>query len=356
MTPVYAYFLPQFYSTPENDKYWGKGFTEWTNVRKAEPLFDKHECPLLPLNNDYYNLSNPDEVKRIIQNTQDIGLDGIVYWYYWFWKGKRTLEKVPKIHLKDASITQNFFFAWANSDWTGSWIGNEKDILFKQYYNLDQVDAHISDLLPYFEDERYLKIESKPLYQVNAPHIKAAEEYILAMNDSFTKRTGGEILWVFPNLFLQNEELKSLEHVRIGFPPEDVFSQKNTFKRRKQLASINPWKKPVITSKDEYAEWFRLHLIENKNFQNFCPTILSGWDTTYRYKNSGNVISGTIGEQVRAQMKVLAEELGTEKLPFILIKAYNEWAEGNILENYRINEKEYDISNLVNDVIKNSKL
>ncbi|MEX0844874.1 MAG: glycoside hydrolase family 99-like domain-containing protein [Balneolaceae bacterium] len=353
MTPVYAYFLPQFYSIPENDKYWGKGFTEWTNVKKAEPLFDGHRCPLLPVNDDYYNLSKPDEAKRIIHNTRDIGLDGIVYWYYWFWKGKRTLEKVPEIHLKDSSIQQNFFFAWANGDWRGSWIGKEKDILFKQQYNLEHIDAHIDDLLPYFEDERYLKINSKPLYQVNAPHVKAAEEYILALNDSFIKRTGEEIFWVFPTLFLKSEELKSLNHVKIGFPPEDVFSQKNIFKRRKQLASINPWNRPVVTSIKEYAEWFRLHLIENKKHQDFCPTILSGWDTTYRYKNSGNVISGTIEEQVRAQMKVLEEELGTEKPPFILVKAYNEWAEGNILENHKIDGKEYIISHLVKDVIKN---
>lgn len=353
MTPVYAYFLPQFYSTPENDKYWGKGFTEWTNVKKAEPLFDGHKCPIRPLNNDYYNLSEPDEAKRVIQNTRDIGLDGIVYWHYWFRKGKRTLEKIPEIHLKDTSIRQNFFFAWANSDWTGSWVGNEKDIIFKQYYNLDQIDDHINDLLPYFEDDRYLKINSKPLYQVNAPHVEAAEEYIIALNEAFLKRTGEEIFWVFPTLFLNSEELMSLNQVRIGFPPEDVFSQKNTFKRRKQLASINPWNKPVVTSLEEYVEWFRLHLIENKKHQDFCPTILSGWDTTYRYKNSGNVILGTIEQQVRAQIEVLTEEIHTDKLPFILVKAYNEWAEGNILENHKIDGKEYDISHLVKDVIKN---
>ncbi len=352
MLPVYAYFLPQFYSTPENDKYWGKGFTEWTNVKNSKPLFEGHRNPRLPVNEDYYDLSKTDEAKRVIENTRDIGLDGIIYWYYWFSKGKRTLEKVPEIHLKDNSIQQRFFFAWANNDWTGSWVGNEKDILFKQYYNLDHIDAHIDDLLPYFEDDRYLKLNSMPLYQVNAPHIKAAEKYILALNNSFIKRTGKEIFWVFPTLFLKSKKLEALNHFRVGFPPEDVFIQKNTFKRRKLLASINPWNKPVVTSKEEYAEWFRMHLIENKNYSNFCPTILSGWDTTYRYKSSGNVLLGSIEEQVRAQIKVLEEEINIKDLPFILVKAYNEWAEGNILENYKLGEKEHNISHLINEVVK----
>ncbi|WP_020403827.1 glycoside hydrolase family 99-like domain-containing protein [Gracilimonas tropica] len=356
MIPVYAYFLPQFYSIPENDKYWGKGFTEWTNVRNSKPRFEGHKNPMLPQNGDFYDLSEPKEAKRILHNTREIGLDGIVYWYYWFKKGKRALEKVPEIHLKNPSIPQNFFFAWANSDWTGSWVGKKNDIIFKQRYNLEHIESHIDDLLPFFEDERYLKIDSNPLFQVNAPHHKKAEEYILALNDAFTQRTGSEIHWVFPTLFLNSEILSDLKHFRIGFPPEDVFNQKNVFKRRKKWSSVNPWKKPVVTSIEEYTEWFRLHLNENMQYPNFCPTILSGWDTTYRYENSGNVVSGSIEDQVRSQMEVLKEVFNIKELPFILVKAYNEWAEGNILENYTLHGKEYDISHLVKDVIKNDSL
>ena len=351
---VYAYFLPQFYSTPENDKYWGKGFTEWRNVRNAEPLFKGHNCPLLPVDSDYYNLSKPDTVKRVLQNTVDIGLDGIVYWHYWFWKGKRTLEKVPEVHLNDKEISQKYFFAWGNADWTRSWIGKDKEIIFKQHYRLEDVEAHIQELLPYFEDDRYIKQDSSPLFQVNDPQKKGVKPYIMAMDEVFKRITGLKLSWVFPSFQMDNE-LAELQHFKIGFPPEDVQNQDNLFKRRKQLASINPWKKPVVTTIKEYTERMSLHLKENAAFSNFCPTILSGWDTTYRYQKSGNVLEGAIEDIIKEQMKVINQELSVNDVPFILIKAYNEWAEGNILENYTFEEKKYDISHVVKKVIKEGK-
>ncbi|MEP1152564.1 MAG: glycoside hydrolase family 99-like domain-containing protein [Balneola sp.] len=351
MPPIYAYFLPQFYSTPENDKYWGKGFTEWTNVKKAKPLFEGHKRPLLPIDGDYYDLSDPETVKRVLQNTVDIGLDGVAYWYYWFGEGKKTLDKVPNIHLRDLSIKQHYFFAWANAPWTLSWIGKEKEVIFNQYYNVEEIDAHIDDLLPYFQDERYIKLNSKPLYQLNNPLADGAIEYVIMLHERFKEREGIEIAWIFPS-FKTTSELSVLPHYRIGFPPEDVRDKSKTFKRRKQLASINPWKKPVVTSTDEYIQLFKKHLDLNKKFKNFVPTILSGWDTTYRYQNSGSVISGTIKEHIISQTECIKEGLEIETLPFIMIKAYNEWAEGNILENYELNGEKYDLSNVIHEVLK----
>lgn len=341
MTPeIYAYFLPQFYSTPENDRHWGTGFTEWTNIRNSSPKFSGHQHPIRPLNDVYYDLSKPKDAEQVIQQSSEMGLDGLVYWYYWFWKNKRTLTKVPEFHLRSTSIEQYFFFAWANADWTRSWVGKEKEIIFKQLYRVKDIEAHIDDLLPYFSDSRYLCLDGRPLYQVNAPDSADAIRYILEMNYAFEQRTGRQIHWVFPTLFTPKELETQLYCTRVGFPPEDVFIQTGTFKRRKILASLHPWRKPVVTSFEEYLEWFRKHIIQNKAYEHFCPTLLSGWDTTYRYGNSGNVVQGNILELLEAQWQVIRSELKSTQLPFILVKSYNEWAEGNVLEPYQVGGKE----------------
>ena len=354
MTPVYAYFLPQFYSTPENDKYWGKGFTEWTNVKKAEPLFEGHKCPLMPLNDDYYDLSNPNEVKRIIKNTQDIGLDGIVYWYYWFGEGKKALIKVPKQHLKDKSIKQDFFFAWANNHWSKEWVGDRSQVIFEQKYNLNEIDEHLDSLMEYFEDERYVKWEGQPLLQLNEAHKKHGYEYIFELDNRFKQRTGTSIKWIFPSVFIQ-QELRSLSHFISGYPTEDVLKIDWVSTWRRKLARLGFGKKPVLIDKDHFLKMFRKLLQKNYHEQNYIPCILSGWDNTYRYKERGFVISGTIEELVKEQMIIIRDEFNVKELPFILVKAYNEWAEGNIMENHMFENEIVDNSHLVNEIIKQFK-
>lgn len=351
MSKVYAYFLPQFYSIPENDKYWGKGFTEWTNVKNAKPLFKGHERPRMPVNDDFYDLSKPGTAKRILHNTSEIGLDGIAYWYYWFGEGKRALTKVPEIHLKETSIRQNFFFAWANENWTKEWVGDRSQIIFTQKYHIHEIDEHLDSLMKYFEDERYVKWKGQPLFQLNEANKKFGYEYIFELDNRFRQRTGTSIKWIFPSVFMR-KELKGLSHFISGYPTEDVLKVDRSTSFRKRLLKLRLGKKPLIISKEHFLEMYRKVLKKNHHDEKYIPCILPGWDNTYRFQENGYIIAGTIEEHVRDQMQVIREELNVEALPFILIKAYNEWAEGNILENYSLNGKEYDISHLVREVIK----
>lgn len=355
MIPVYAYFLPQFYSIPENDKYWGEGFTEWTNVRNSEPRFKGHQNPILPVNEDYYDLSEPETVERILTKSRDIGIDAVAYWYYWFGDGKRALTKVPRQHLKNKQIEQNFFFAWANNNWSKEWIGDRSQIIFEQKYNLHEIDDHLDSLIKYFEDDRYVKWHGQPLLQLNEAHKSQGYEYIFELNNRFVQRTGTSIKWIFPSVFVQ-EELRSLPHFISGYPTEDVLKVDWISTWRRKLARWGLANKPVLIEKDHFLKMFRKVLKKNKHKEDYIPCILSGWDNTYRYKEKGYVISGSIEELVREQMSIIKEEIDTKELPFILVKAYNEWAEGNILENYTINGKEHDISHLVKDVIKNGEV
>lgn len=348
---VFAYFLPQFYSTPENDKHWGKGFTEWTNVKKAKPLFDGHECPKIPSNNDFYDLSDHETLKTVIKKTEDIGIDALAYWYYWFGNGKQALTKVPEIHRSDASIEQNYFFAWANNNWSKEWIGDRKTIIYPQEYNINEIDLHIDSLSYFFEDERYVKWNDQPVLQLNEAHKEEGYEYIFELDNRFRQRSGTKIKWIFPSVFV-NDKLKGLSHFIVGYPTQDILKIDTQTKIRRNLSKWGLTNKPVVISKEHFLKMFRKEIKRNEKATNYIPCILSGWDNTYRYTYNGFLIDGHIGELVEGQAEIISKNLSLDNLPFIFIKAYNEWAEGNILENYVVNGRKYDISKLINEVVK----
>jgi hypothetical protein len=352
---VYAYFLPQFYSTPENDEYWGKGFTEWTNIQKAKAQFRGHRCPLYPANNDYYDLSKLTDFERLIDKSLSMGLNGFAYWHYWFGEGRITLEKVPQMHLREKRINQDFFFAWANHNWTQSWIGKKENLIFKQHYNLDEVDDHLDYLTPFFEDSRYLFWNQKPLFQVLFPYENGVIPYIYKLEEAAIKRFGTGLHWLFPTLNFYNkidhEKLEGLDFHWICFPPDDIQIQTPVYKWRKKLVSMNPFKKPVATSVESIEKRFEKLLKKHEDTPNYVAGLLSGWDTTYRYGRSGSVHSGSIEEQLTSQIKVLDRLGWIEKTPFLLVKAFNEWAEGNILENYEFEGEVFNLEDHFRDLI-----
>jgi len=352
---VYAYFLPQFYSTPENDEYWGKGFTEWTNIQKAKAQFRGHRCPLYPANNDYYDLSKLTDFERLIDKSLSMGLNGFAYWHYWFGEGRITLEKVPQMHLREKRINQDFFFAWANHNWTQSWIGKKENLIFKQHYNLDEVDDHLDYLTPFFEDSRYLFWNQKPLFQVLFPYENGVIPYIYKLEEAAIKRFGTGLHWLFPTLNFYNkidhEKHEGLDFHWICFPPDDIQIQTPVYKWRKKLVSMNPFKKPVATSVESIEKRFEKLLKKHEDTPNYVAGLLSGWDTTYRYGRSGSVHSGSIEEQLTSQIKILDRLGWIEKTPFLLVKAFNEWAEGNILENYEFEGEVFNLEDHFRDLI-----
>lgn len=153
----------------------GKGFTEWTNVRRAKPLFKGHQQPKHPLNENYYNLLNRDVVEWQTNLMNKAGLDGFIYYHYYF-NGKLLLEKPAENLLKWKDIPQNFFFCWANHNWNRSWEG-KTDVLLKQVYGTKKEwEKHFQYLLPFFKDHRYEKRNNKPLLMIFDPHFKEKNE------------------------------------------------------------------------------------------------------------------------------------------------------------------------------------
>jgi len=160
---IIAFYLPQFHEVPENNEWWGNGFTEWDNVKKARPLFEGHYQPHIPLDGNYYDLSDDTAMKWQVNLAKKYGVYGFCFYHYWF-NGKLMLEKPLNQYLKNKELNLPFCIYWANESWTRRWVANEGEILLKQEYGtIEMWEKHFEFLLPFFKDERYIKTNGKPL-------------------------------------------------------------------------------------------------------------------------------------------------------------------------------------------------
>ena len=166
-----AFYLPQFHPIPENDEWWGKGFTEWTNVKKAKSLFFRHNQPRGPDKGiGYYDvLADENILHEQINLAQENGVQGFCFYHYWF-EGKKLLEKPIEKFLNDKSLNFPFCLCWANETWSRRWLGEEKDILIKQTYSENDDYLHIKYLLQFFKDKRYITKNNRPLFLIYRPH------------------------------------------------------------------------------------------------------------------------------------------------------------------------------------------
>ena len=332
-----AIYLPQFHPIPENDKWWGKGFTEWTNVTKAKPLFKGHYQPHLPADLGFYDLRL--EEARIAQEAmaKEYGIYGFCYYHYWF-NGKRILHEPLDRKLKNPKEDLPFMLCWANENWTRRWDGKDYEVLIKQDFSLEDDQNHMRWLCEnVFNDERYIKINNSPIFAIYRhdllPEIKKTV--------SFWRKIAIEEFG-FNGLYLCVMESfnRSIDPNTIQFDAVIEFSPHNLLKYdilksklEKKLINLK-LKKNYTYSLRDYNRAVKM-AIERKvpDFKLF-RSVTPGWDNTARRNELATMAIGSSPENYYYWLKNIIKNFKpySEEENFVFINAMNEWAEGNHLE------------------------
>jgi hypothetical protein len=331
-----AFYLPQYHPVPENDAWWGKGFTEWTNVAKAKPLFPGHIQPRIPSDLGFYDLRLSETRCEQAELAKNAGIEGFAYWHYWFGDGKQLLELPFCEVLESGKPDFPFCLAWANESWKGFWHGldNDRAVLIEQRYpGLDDYESHFKSVLPAFRDSRYITVDDKPVFMIYKP--LAGDEI-----KSFIK--------CWRKIALDNG-LKGIFFIGLGAYPNNIETMKTL-----DLDAINIWpelfriheKKPVrkIISRSLALLYGRKDLrFEDYSRASFffydpgllkgdyIPAILTGWDHTPRTGKHGSLLTHYTPLALKKHIDFVLHH-NQNQFNLIFLKSWNEWAEGNYLE------------------------
>lgn len=328
-----AFFLPQFYENEQNNAWWGKGFTEWTNTKKAEPRFENHYQPREPHSDiGYYDLSDASTLKRQATLAKNHGIYGFCFYHYWF-SGERLLQKPVDMLLLHKEIDINFMLCWANENWTKVWDGQNSNILAEQKYLKNDPERFIDDLKVYISDERYIKIDSKPVIMIyNCSQIPNIKKFISAMRKRAIDIGIGEILiWCCQTNNSTAETLKITDYIdaEVQFPPHNVTFDNlrvNCIKT-KERSNIFNYQKLVLSMISNLKK-----LSPKKPIY---PTVMTAWDNSCRRKENYTVFRSfsikSFYNWVKAAVLYTSKN-HPENEQFIFINAFNEWAEGTYLE------------------------
>jgi hypothetical protein len=338
-----ALYLPQYHPIPENDAWWGNGFTEWTNVTKAKPLFQGHHQPNLPADLGFYDLRVPEVRIAQAELAHEHGIEGFCYWHYWFGNGKRLLDRPFNEVLQSGQPNFPFCLGWANHTWSGIWDGCPERILIEQTYpGKKDYKAHFDALVEAFADERYMKVNGKPIFLVFLPkHLPNSLEF----TDYWRELA---IQLGFPGLYFIGLSVDpNWNHGADGFdafsshPPKDIVDRLP--KRLIDRVFRKVLKKDVreflrdhfaIPRTYDYQQLVDFVFPDVPHDRRFLPCMVPNWDNTPRSGINGLIFQNSTPELFQKQVKnaILRIEKYPSEEQIILIKSWNEWAEGNYLE------------------------
>jgi len=327
---ILAFYLPQFHPFPENDKWWGKGFTEWRNVTKAKPNFVGHYQPRRPADLGYYDLRIPEVMQQQADLARKYGVHGFCYYYYWF-HGQRLLERPIEQMLESGKPDIPFCLCWANENWTRRWDGRDQEVLIAQEHSDEDDIAVIHDLMRYFRSPNYIRINGKPLlliYRVTLfPDFRRTSE----LWREICRREGiGEIYLAMVGSF--EDKGAAIPHkfgcdALVEFPPHGGATPCTP-----EGAIINPEFKGQTYDYRAYVEWSVSRPIPPfPYFRSAMPS----WDNTARRQNNGHIFVNSSPGGFQAWLERICQLTHEHNSPserFVFINAWNEWAEGAYLE------------------------
>lgn len=359
-----AFYLPQFHPIPENDKWWGKGFTEWTNVAKAKPLFKGHYQPHIPADLGFYDL-RLDEVRRQqAEMARKAGVEGFCYWHYWMGGGRMLLERPFQEILKSGEPDFPFCLGWANGNWSNrSWsqggFMKKNSVLMEQTYSHEDYIKHFEYVLPAFKDHRYIQVDGKPLFYVhdpnNVPNMKdfidtwrrLAKEnglsgiYFVGKTDNITFREIGKQgsgKYVVPHKNIAKDLYQHI--INLGF---DAVNSRGLYRAEYMLEG-----KYSTFFRKLYYKIFKIGLlkkykqeeinkyiyVDEDSWENVHPTILPGFDRSPREGKMAVIYTDStpneFDKQIHKALDIIKEKQPEHKI--IFLQAWNEWAEGNHVE------------------------
>jgi Glycosyltransferase WbsX len=321
-----AFYLPQYHPIPENDEWWGKGFTEWRNVSKARPLFPGHYQPHVPGELGYYDLRVPEVRTAQAELAGEHGVHGFVYYHYWF-HGRRLLERPFEEVLASGAPDFPFALCWANEEWTRGWDAQTGHVLVRQEFSEEDDRAHIRDLLRAFEDPRYITIDGRPLMLIYRPTLIPDLVRTSEIWRSEVQRAG------FPDLYLcwveswgtppggQGPGPFGLD-ASVGFMPvaRDQLHPALGTLRGHQVLDYQSAVESALELLD--CRWKRF------------PSVMVGWDNTARRIRGATIYHDATPERYEQWLRATADSLANVRTEenYLFILAWNEWAEGNHLE------------------------
>lgn len=329
-----AFYLPQFHSIPENDEWWGKGFTEWTNVRKAKPLFLGHYQPHVPGQLGYYDLRDPEARIAQAELAHEYGIHGFCYYHYWF-NGKRLLETPLNEVLASGQPNFPFCLCWANENWTRRWDGQDREILIAQNYSHEDDLNFINDLIPAFRDERYIRVNGKPLLLVYRTSLLPHPGRTTTIwREAMHKAGVGDLYLVRIENFLDGLEVTPTEigfDAAVEFAP---FGRSATIMSPDQLAfpSDAQGREPIFC---DYEKCMLTMLARPEPQYKLFRGVFPSWDNSARRKHRPTIFLKYSPEKYAFWLAQVARYTlnkfnGDECLLFI--NAWNEWGEGCHLE------------------------
>ena len=345
---IIAFYLPQFHEIQQNNEWWGKGFTEWVNVKKAKPLNKSHYQPRIPMNNNYYDLTDLTTLQWQQKIAKEHGIYGFCYYHYWY-EGEQLLQKPAEIMLNNKSVDMPFCFSWANESWSKAWVGKPYDILIEQTYGDEESwKKHFLYLYDFFVDDRYIKIDGKPLFVIYRPNNIPKLGEMLELWQNFAKERG------LPGIAFSYQQ-HSYDHTTdsagnmfdysIEYQPSYAFKDCSLLKRKMTIKNIINKLNLIIykiTKSDfersipnvyDYDKLWQSIIRRRPNDEKSIPGAFVDWDNTPRWNRKGSYCKGVSVEKFKKYFSMqLKNARENYKKDMLFIFAWNEWAESGYLE------------------------
>lgn len=327
---VVAFYLPQYHQIKENDEWWGEGFTEWTNVKKAKPNFVGHNQPHVPENGRYYDLSNLDVQKEQARIATQYGISAFCYYMYWF-NGRRVLEKPLDLRLNDRSINMDFCICWANENWTRTWDGKANDILLEQRHTNESDRDFIKDAMKYLAHPNYLRIDGKLVLLVYRVDLMVDSPKTVDIWRSEVRAAGlGELYLCAVQFYGIDDPRDWGFDAAVEFPPHGWLVQENLPDYKIEITN-SEFKGTIF----DYKKTVDFALKKPLPDYNWHRGAFPSWDNTARRQHTPHIFANSSPDEFqRWMLGILRQQVIMSKSAsqMVFVNAWNEWGEGAHLE------------------------